>query len=352
MADQVLVTGATGFIAQHCMVQLLDAGFDVRGTARSADRTEDVAAILRPHLSDAAQGRLGSMTVVAADLLSDDGWSEAVQGCRYVMHVASPLPRGAAKDENELIVPARDGTLRVLRAARAASIERVVLTSSLSAIVYGNDRSRTFTEADWSNLDGPRIGAYDKSKTIAERAAWDFMESIKATSPMELAVINPGLVLGPLLSADWGTSGEMVKRILEHKVPAIPNINFSTVDVRDVASAHVAAMTSPEAAGQRFICAEANHSMMEIAQILKAKYAAQGFNIPTGRLPSLAVRTMAVFDKTVRLALNDLDTSQHVDNTKLRTLLKWQPRDLTEMTTSMADTMIDFGVVRAKRPAN
>jgi dihydroflavonol-4-reductase len=349
MSDRVLVTGATGFIAQHCMLQLLDAGYDVRGTARSADRGAEVSAVLSPHLSDAARARLDDLDVVAADLTSDDGWPDAVKGCRYVMHVASPLPRGAVKDENELIVPARDGALRVLRAARAAGVERVVLTSSLSAIVYGNDRSRLFTEADWSNLNGDRIGAYDKSKTIAERAAWDYMESVKGTSSMQLAVVNPGLVLGPLLSSDWGTSGEMVKRIMEHKVPAIPNINFATVDVRDVASAHVSAMVTPEAAGQRFICAEANHSMMEIAEILKVRYGAQGFNIPTGRLPSIAVRAMAVFDKTVRLALNDLDRTQNVDNTKIRTVLKWQPRDLSEQTTSMADSMIEYGVVRTKR---
>jgi dihydroflavonol-4-reductase len=149
MTDQVVVTGATGFIAQHCMVQLLDAGYEVRGTARSRTSRDKIIADLAPHVSDAARGRLDSMQILAADLLGDDGWSEAVQGCRYVLHVASPLPRGAAKDENELIVPARDGTLRVLRAARDAGVERVVLTSSLSAIVYGNDRSRTFTEADW-----------------------------------------------------------------------------------------------------------------------------------------------------------------------------------------------------------
>jgi nucleoside-diphosphate-sugar epimerase len=349
MSDRVLVTGATGFIAQHCLLQLLEAGYEVRGTARSAGRTADVIAILSPHLSDAARGRLDTLDVVAADLTSDEGWQSAVTGCRYVMHVASPLPRGVVKDENELIAPARDGTLRVLRAAKDGGVERVVLTSSLSAIVYGNDRSRTFTEADWSNLDGARIGAYDKSKTIAERAAWEYMESVKDASSMQLVVVNPGLVLGPLLSSDWGTSGEMVKRILDHKVPAIPNINFATVDVRDVASAHVSAMTTPEAAGERFICAEANHSMMEIAQILKARYTSQGFKVPTGRLPSFVIRVMAVFDKTVRLALNDLDSSQNVDATKIRTVLQWQPRDLAEMTTSMADSMIEFGVVHAKR---
>jgi len=269
MTDRVLVTGATGFIAQHCMLQLLEAGYEVRGTARSANRAADVVAILSPHLSDAARGRLDALEVVAADLTRDDGWRGAVEGCRFVMHIASPLPKGVVKDENELIVPARDGALRVLRASHDAGVERVVLTSSLSAIIYGNDRSHLFTEADWSNLDGKRIGAYDKSKTIAERASWEYMETIKDSSPMELVAINPGLVLGPLLSSDWGTSAEMVKRILDHKVPAIPNIGFATVDVRDVASAHVTAMVSPNAVGQRFICAEANHSMMEIAEFSK-----------------------------------------------------------------------------------
>ncbi len=349
MTDRVLVTGVTGFIAQHCALQLLEAGYEVRGTARSHGRASDVAAVLSPHLSDAARGRLDAFDVVAADLTGDAGWAEAVKDCRFVLHVASPLPREVVKDEDELIVPARDGALRVLRAAHDANVERVVLTSSLSAIIYGNDRSRSFTEADWSNLDGRRVGAYDKSKTIAERAAWSYIETITPASSMQLAVINPGLVLGPLLSSDWGTSGEMVKRIMEHGVPAIPNINFATVDVRDVASAHVTAMVTPDAAGQRFICAEGNHSMMEVAQILKARYANRGFKIPTGRLPSIAVKTMAIFDRTVRLALNDLDTTQNVDNAKIRTLLHWQPRDLDEMTTSMADSMIEYGVVRPKK---
>ena len=348
MTDRVLVTGATGFIAQHCLLQLLEAGYEVCGTARSANRTAEVVAILSPHLSDDARSRLGTFDIVAADLTSDEGWTRAVEGCRYVLHVASPLPRGVVKDEDELIVPARDGALRVLRAAHDTGVERVVLTSSLSAIVYGNDRTRVFTDDDWSNLDGPRIGAYDKSKTIAERAAWEYMASEAGTSTMELVVVNPGLVLGPLLSSDWGTSGEMVKRILSHQVPAIPNISFATVDVRDVASAHLSAMMSPESAGQRFICAEANHSMMEIALILKARYGTRGFTIPTRRLPSVAIRAMAIFDKTVRLALNDLDSSQNVDSTKIRTVLKWQPRDLFEMTTAMADSMIEYGVVRAK----
>ena len=348
MADRVLVTGATGFIAQHCVLHLLEAGYVVRGTARSAHRRAEVVAALSPHLSDTARRGLDGFDVVAADLTSDEGWRSAVEGCRYVLHVASPLPRATVKDENELIVPARDGALRVLRAANDAGVERVVLTSSLSAIVYGNDRSHVFTESDWSNLDGTRIAAYDKSKTIAERAAWDYMATIEESSSLQLAVINPGLVLGPLLSGDWGTSGELIKRILDHQVPAIPNISFATVDVRDVASAHLSAMVSPEAAGQRFICAEANHFMMEIAQILKTRYGDQGFRVPTRPLPSFALRVMALFDSTVRLALNDLDNPVNVDNSKIRRVLAWHPRDLFEMTTAMADSMIEHGVVRAK----
>lgn len=349
MTDRVLVTGATGFIAQHCMLQLLDAGFLVRGTARAPGRATEIAEVLTPHLSTAGLALLGQeFDVVVADLRSDDGWDRAVEDCRFVLHVASPLPRGAVKNDDELIVPARDGALRLLSAASRAGVERVVLTSSMSAVVYGNDRSRTFSEADWSNLDGARIGAYDKSKTIAERAAWDFMTTLGPECTMELVSINPGLVLGPLLSSDWGTSGELVKRIIDHAVPAIPDINFACVDVRDVASAHVAAMVTPEAKGQRFICIEADHSMMEVALILKEHLGPRGYKIPTRRLPSFVLRFMALFDRTIKLALNDLGTSQKASNERIRRVLHWTPRDLREMTTSMADSMIEYGVVAAK----
>jgi dihydroflavonol-4-reductase len=349
VAERVLVTGATGFIAQHCLLQLLDAGYLVRGTARSPGRTREIADLLAPHLGEIGLTRLADFEVVAADLTSDDGWDEAVADCRYVLHVASPLPRAAAKNDDELVVPARDGTLRVLRSALAAGVERVVLTSSVSAIVYGNDRAKTFDESDWSNVQGKRIGAYDKSKTIAERAAWTFMDDLGPEATMELVVINPGLVLGPLLSSDWGTSGELVKRILDHDIPAIPDISLAMVDVRDVASAHVTAMTTPEARGQRFICVEANHSMMEVALILKAHVAHLGYKIPTKRLPSIAIRVMALFDATVRLAMNDLGTTQTLSNERIRRVLHWSPRDLKEMTTSMADSMIRYGVVKAPK---
>jgi dihydroflavonol-4-reductase len=350
VADRVLVTGATGFIAQHCILQLLEAGYDVRGTARSSYRTNEVADAVRPHLSAAAIDHFTDFSVVAADLTSDDGWDDAMADCRFVLHVASPIPRSAARSDDELIVPARDGTLRVLGAAHRAGVERVVLTSSISAVIYGNDRSKTFTEDDWSNLDGKRIGAYDKSKTIAERAAWDFMKELGPESSMQLVVINPGLVLGPLLSPDWGTSGEIVKRIIDFSVPAIPNISMSMVDVRDVATAHLAAMVVPAAKGQRFLCVEGNHSMLEVAQVLALHLRPLGYKIPTKSLPSIFVRVMALFDRTVRLALNDLDTSQKVSNERIRSVLHWSPRSLEEMTNSMADSMIHFGVVESKTP--
>ena len=353
MSDLVLVTGATGFIAQHCILQLLEAGYAVRGTTRSAGRTEEIAAVLSPALSDDARARLATdLTVVAADLTSDVGWDDAVAGCRFVLHVASPIPRVPPKHDDELIVPARDGVLRVLRAANAAGVERVVLTSSIAAVLYGVDRDRVFDESSWSNVDDPRIGAYEKSKTVAERAAWDFIDSLGADARTELVTINPGLVLGPLLSSDWGTSGELVKKILDRDFPAIPDLHYATVDVRDVASAHVTAMTTPGIAGQRFICAERDHSMREVARILADHLGDQGFKVPTGNLPGFALKVFALWDRTARLALNDLGVRQDLDTTRIRETLHWTPRDLKEMTIAMADSMIRHGVVTPKRAAS
>jgi dihydroflavonol-4-reductase len=350
MSDTVLVTGATGFIAQHCIVQLLDAGYCVRGTARSDGRTQEVADIVRPHLTEAGRRQLETgFSVVAADLTSDDGWDAAVAGCRYVLHVASPLPRTPPKHVDDLVVPAREGTLRVLRAAQAAGVQRVVMTSSIAAVIYGQDRNRTFSEADWSNVDDRRIGAYEISKTLAERAAWKYVESIESDHPIELVTINPGLVLGPVMSADWGTSSEAVKKILDRDFPAIPDMNFATVDVRDVAAAHLAALSEPRAAGQRFICAIENHSMREIARILAEHLNGRGFKVPTRNLPSVFVRIVALWDKTARLGLNDLAVPQNVDSTRIRDVLGWKPRGLDEMVIATAESMIEHGVVTASR---
>ncbi|MBI4883772.1 MAG: aldehyde reductase [Actinobacteria bacterium] len=349
MNDTVLVTGATGFIAQHCALQLIEAGYRVRGTARSADRGAEVAAVLEANLSAPARDRLSSdFAVVVADLTADDGWAEAVKGCRFVLHVASPFPRTPPRNPDDLIVPAREGVLRVLKAACEAAVERVVLTSSLAAVMYGQDHDHVFDENDWSNTDDPRIGAYEKSKTLAERAAWEFIAALGSGARTELVAINPGLVLGPLLSNDWGTSGELVKKILDNAYPAVPDINFTMVDVRDVAAAHLAAMTVPEAAGQRFVCAEANHSMREVAQILADRIGPYGFRIATRKMPDFVMRFVALFDRTARLALNNLGVRQEIDNSRIRTVLNWTPRGAEEMVVAMAESMIDLGVVAPK----
>lgn len=339
---RVLVTGATGFIALHCIQQLLEAGYAVRGTARSKRRGDAVAEILRPHLSDPAL--LERLEIVSADLTADAGWPEAVGGCQYVLHVASPFPSAPPKDESTIIVPAREGALRVLRAAKAAGLERVVLTSSLAAVLYGVDRNKTFSEADWSNPDDPRIGAYEKSKTLAERAAWDFARA----NDLDLVAINPGAVLGPCLGPDMSTSGEIVRKLMNREFPACPDLHFAMVDVRDVAAAHVAALKAPDVSGERFLCAGPDCSLREIADILARHYGPKGYRVPTGRLPGFLMRVFAIFDGTARLALNDLGRPARIDNQKIRTKLGWKPRGLEEMTVAMAESLIAHGLVRAK----
>jgi nucleoside-diphosphate-sugar epimerase len=341
----VLVTGATGFIALHCIAQLLDAGYTVRGTARAPNALEKVRDTLRPHLKDPPS--LDRLEIVAADLSRDIGWDAAVTGCRYVLHVASPFPAAPPKHEDDVIGPARDGTLRVLRAAKAAAVERVVMTSSLAAVLYGVDRDKTFTEADWSNVDDPRIGPYEKSKTIAERAAWDFARA----NDLDLVVINPGAVLGPVLGPTMSTSAEIVKKLLQREFPAVPDLHFAIVDVRDVASAHLAAMTTPDASGQRYLCAVRDCSMREVAAILDRHFGKRGYRVPTGKLPPFLMRVVALLDPTARLALNDLGRPQSIDNTKICSELGWQPRDVEEMTVAMADSLIRYGLVRTRQAA-
>lgn len=348
--DTVLVTGASGFIGMHCVLQLLEQGFNVRGTVRSSSKEDELRAALSVHTGSAEAAE--RFSAAEADLTSDQGWAEAAVGCRYALHVASPIPRTPPAHEDELIVPAREGTLRVLRACAEAGVERVVMTSSVAAVLYGRDRSKTFNESDWSNVDSPKIGAYEKSKTLAERAAWEFVESAASVEPsgrkLELAVINPGLVLGPVLSADYGTSGEVVKKLMERDFPAVPNFCWAMIDVRDVAAAHLAALSVDAAVGHRHICALANYSLRDVARVLAPHVAPKGFKVPTGNLPSFMVRLVALFDKTARLGLNDLDVEQNVDNTRLRTVLGIEPRSLEEMTLAMADSLIEYGVVKAK----
>ncbi|WP_245312694.1 SDR family oxidoreductase, partial [Bradyrhizobium macuxiense] len=263
----VLVTGGSGFIGVHTILQLLAAGHEVRTTVRNLDRSKDVLAMLRAG-GASSPDKVG---FVAADLLRDDGWREAAAGCDYVFHVASPLVSYEPKDENELIVPAREGTLRVLRAARDAGVKRVVVTSSFAAIGYGHPlRSTPFDETVWTNLDSNDVQAYPKSKTLAERAAWDFIA--REGGGLELAVVNPTAVFGPALGPDFSESIGIIKALLDGAMPAVPRIHFGLVDVRDVADLHLRAMTSPKAKGERFLAVSGETmSVLQIARVLRAK---------------------------------------------------------------------------------
>ena len=334
----VLVTGASGFIAKHCIIRLLKEGYAVRGSLRTPGRADEVRAAIAPQVPT------DDLSFVTLDLSSDDGWEEAATGCAFVQHVASPFPNTDPDDENDLIIPAREGALRALRAAAKAGVKRVVMTSSMAAIAYGHDRGADYeyTEDDWTNLDGD-VSAYLKSKTIAERAAWDFMETPEAGN-MELSVINPGAVLGPLLDADFSTSGELVRKLLAGEVPACPDIGFSCIDVRDVADAHFNAMTMPVAAGRRYLLTQSYALMLEISKIL---YEA-GYKTPTKKLPNFAVHIMSIFDKTVRMIKRGLGKHENISNKRLREELGIDPRSLKEMTISMAETMVEFGVVKPK----
>lgn len=334
----VLVSGANGFIAMHCLLQLLEQGYRVRGTLRNLSREAQIRQNLAKHIE--ANDRL---EFVQADLLNDSGWEAAVRGCEYVLHVASPIPPAIPKNEDDLILPAREGTLRVLRAAAAGGVKRVVLTSSVAAIFEGYGKEpRTFDEKDWSNLNGD-IEAYPKSKTLAEHAAWEFIKSLDAAHPLELAVINPGFVIGPYLNPDLSTSGQLIYKLLRREVPGVPHTRLHIVDVRDVAAAHISAMQIPEAAGQRFCCVAPPCWAQDVALILARHFPT--YRVPTREVPDLVIRFVAVFDEAVRLIVGDLGKEYTVSTAKIQKMLHWQPRPLEETIIDMAENMIAHGMI-------
>ncbi|TFH26984.1 MAG: aldehyde reductase [Myxococcales bacterium] len=339
---RVLVTGASGYVGGHCVIQLLKQGYKVRGTIRSL-RNERTVARLRALVPEASE----RLELVEADLTKDQGWPEAVAGCRYVLHVASPFPLDIPKDEDELVRPAVDGTRRVLEACAgtAGGVERVVLTSSVAAVAFGH-RGRdgeVLTEKDWSVIE--RCTPYPKSKTLAERAAWEFVKSQSAGRRFELAVINPGFILGPVLDSAVGSSGTVIRRLMIRDLPACPAIGFAVVDVRDVASAHILAMTKPEAAGNRYICAGDHYWMQDLARELEREFGPLGYRIPTGRLPYWLMWIVARFDSTVRAALQFVGRREEVSHARLTSDLGWSPRPVRETLSDMGHSMIAHGVV-------
>lgn len=338
----ILVTGASGFLAMHVTLQLLQQGLAVRGTVRSLERGEWVRRWLKPHVDTTR------LDLAVASLETEAGWSEAVRGCRFVLHVASPVPRSRPKTTAEVVMPAVEGALRVLRAAARHGVERVVLTSSTASVFSGQPRDRVLDEKTWANLEAPGVSAYARSKTLAERAAWDFVATLPSERRLELVCINPGVMLGPVLSNDVSISGEVVRKLLAGELPGVPELGFATVDVRDVAAAHVKAMSAPAAAGHRFIVANDNVAWVDIARLLSKRFAERGFRIPTRRLPSMLLRVVAWFDETAAVAVPELGKQQLVSSALVREVLKLELRPLEESVVEMAETFIALGLVRPR----
>jgi dihydroflavonol-4-reductase len=286
------------------------------------------------------------LSFFAADLENDAGWREAVAGSDYVLHVASPLPPSVPKHEDELIVPAREGTLRVLRASRDAGVKRVVLTSSFAAIGYGHKvRETPFNETDWTDPNGDDVAPYSKSKTLAERAAWDFL--VREGRGLELSVINPVGVFGPVLGADYSASILLVQRMMDGAMPGAPQLYFGAVDVRDVAELHIRAMAHPAAKGERFLAVAGEFlTMLDIAKILKARLGASAKRVPTRQLPNWMVRLAALRDPAVKLILPELGKKKNATNEKARRLLGWEPRSNEEAIAATAESLVRLGLLK------
>jgi dihydroflavonol-4-reductase len=340
MPDRVLLTGVSGFLGGHVANALLAAGYQVRGSVRSLAKGDKVRATLAKAGAD-----VGRLEFVALDLLKDDGWDAAAQGCRFLLHTASPFVISMPTDKTELIGPAVEGTERALKAGLKAGVERIVVTSSMAAIAYGHDRSRAapFTAADWTDLQGRGCNAYIESKTRAERRAWEIMKA--AGREADLAVINPSGIFGPLLDEDPGTSAQMAIRMLNGSVPAAPRFNFAIIDVRDVAAAHVAALTAASAGGRRFPMGERTLSLKQFADILRRRFPAYAKKTPRFELPDWAVRLYALFDADLRGNLGELGVVRRMDSTDVVALLG---RDLIAAETAIvatAESLIAFKLV-------
>ncbi|HET6143961.1 MAG TPA: aldehyde reductase [Candidatus Acidoferrales bacterium] len=340
--SKVLVTGGSGFIGSHVILQLLAAGHDVRTTVRSLSREDDVRTMLREAGAQAAD----RLSFAAADLLQDAGWAEAAAGCEFVVHVASPLPPSIPKNEDELIIPAREGTLRVLRAARDAGVKRVVQTSSFAAIGYGfKETKKVFNETDWTDTSGSDVQAYAKSKTLAERAAWDFIA--KEGGGLELSVINPVGVFGPVLAADYSSSILIVQRLMDGAVPGCPRLYFGVVDVRDVADLHIRAMTHPPAKGERFLATSGDFmTMAGIANVLKSRMGAAAKRVPTRQVPDWLVRLASLRDPAIKLILPELGKVKNATNEKARRILGWEPRSPEDAIAATAESLVRLGLLK------
>jgi len=337
----VLITGGTGFIAQHCMLAMLSSGYRVRTTVRTLERETEVRRALE--VGGVVAG--DQLSFVTADLTADRGWTEAASGCAYVIHGASPTPSGNQVREQDWIEPAVQGNLRVLRAARAAGVRRVVLTSAFGAVGAGHKPlNRPFNETDWSDLTS-NLAPYQRSKTLAERAAWEFVA--REAPELELSAINPTTVLGPALGPDYSHSIGLIKRLMEGQ-PGCPKLNSGFVDVRDVADLHLKAMIHPAAHGERFL-AIAGESlwMQEVAAVLRRRLGAAAHNVPLRVLPNWLVRLVALKNPALKSAVPFLGVNLNATSEKAIRLLGWAPRSSEEAIVATAESLIRLGLVRS-----
>lgn len=340
MNKKVLLTGITGFLGSHTAIQLLEKGYEVVGTLRNKDRANAMRKIIASHTAN-----IGNLTFVEADLNDRNIWFDLTKNMDYVQHVASPFPRDLPKHEDDLIIPAKQGTLNILQASIANKVKRVVMVSSIAAVVYGKSKSemtRHFDEHDWTNEANKKdTTPYFRSKTIAEKAAWNYLE--KEKSELELTTVLPAAILGPVLEKDFGTSANFVIKILDGSTPALPKIGFDVVDVRSVANLLIKAMELPQAAGKRYIASNGYLSFRDIAQILKQQYPDR--KIPNKELPNFAARLLSIFEPSLKPVILELGTKRITENSKAIKELDWQPISPQEAVIACAKSVFEKGIV-------
>ena len=336
--ETVLVTGGTGFIGLHCLQQLLDKGYKVRTTIRSESRKQEVLEAMKKHSSNCE-----NLEFYIADLLKDDGWKEAVEGSKYVLHVASPFFLGEPENEDVFIKPAVEGTLRVLKACADADVQKVVLTSSFAAVGYGHPREKeVYTEEDWSSVDG-EISAYAKSKTLAEKAAWEFVENLEESKKFDLTVINPVAVTGPMLTSDIGSSNDFLLKLISGSMPACPKIHMGYIDVRDVAKAHIFSMTEEKTNGERIIVSENEMFFAEVGKTLNEA----GFKkSPTKELPNFLVKIMSFFVGELKTLISALNRKGDIDKTKAERFFNWEYISTEQSVTETAQQLQEMGLTK------
>jgi nucleoside-diphosphate-sugar epimerase len=335
--ETVLVTGGSGFIGGWCVIRLLQQGYSVRATVRSLAREQAVRVALGKMVD--AEDRL---SFHAAELTSDAGWDVVTRGCDFVLHVASPVTLSQPRHPDELIAPARDGTRRVVAAAINSGVRRIVVTSSVAAASRNAQIVESVSdEAVWTDLNDPKVGAYARSKTLAERRAWELIAA--SAGATTLVTVNPSVVLGPVLSRDYSASVEIVERLLSGRIPAIPRLGFNVVDVRDVADLHIRAMTAAEAAGQRFIAAGTFGWMADLANLLRTELGDAANGVPTRRVPDFLVRLAAVFNRELRTAAPRLGQKRDFTSAKAQSMLGWRPRPWQETVLDCARSLLATG---------